>query len=1284
MKLSKEDLFDLAKDRPNLTNEIFTQNDFYGHASVLKQYARLSQNYQIKASIEHGIGLGPAVWHVDSNAINPAMIVLAKSRYPFVKAVTNKAVFSIGPILAYSPDFLDEELYKNEKKRLGKNLLVFPAHSTHWIDCNYDIKEFCDFLKEFGKKFDSIRICLFWKEILRGYSEIYLKQGFECVTAGHMYDNLFLPRLKSIIKLADFTMSNQVGTYIGYCIFMGKPHYLVKTEITLSSEQKECLDLVANMKTPDVQEIEEAFSIFSNEITPEQKEVTEKFWGISEIKTVEEMQLIFNITEDIYKKGPALYMSGKDVLKEQALEYLDLKENNKSLFLINQSMEVNPENKFLNYGKSILLARSGFIKEAIGTLEELLTIMPEHKKARMLRDELITSSMFMKQTSENSIKIFEENSQMSVHKMIEDAYKSLYEHDHNLAFNILIKAKSLKQPHRGLDYLRAICFMKMNQLDAAREVIREELRYFPDNLEARKLLDQILIQIPETISGKVGDREFQELLKIIRPYTMLGEERLYSLFSLAKRACLEDIPGNFVECGVAGGGSTALLAAVIKRYSKKMRWHYAFDSYEGMPAPSEYDKLKGLDADLTGWGNGTCAAPEDSVREICTKLEVWDIVKTVKGYFQSTLPKMQSTVGKIALLHMDADWYESMKTILHNCYDNVIDNGFIQVDDYAYWDGCKKAVHEFETLMGLKFNINQIDGNAIWFQKKEYKNRAIDYNIQAEEEFERGNKDEAIAIFLNIIEKWPDDNRALNNLGKIYLELGEAEKSLEYFIKAFRNNPDDRNTVLSLAEMMIRLEKYDSAVKLYSSYLEKHSDDFEMERLLTKLEGNIKKKKYSTKEKNLLQLNPEELEWIGVRFFDPLGRVFKYKDNYYRAIYYKAKDYLDWLFEEGIITGLIRNKFLIETDISDFCVDGYSYVLKHKTQPFIVPVHQWPKRMLRDSALIYLNLNLYLLDYNLGLIDGHTGNMIQIDNAAPVWIDLGSIVRLTEPATGLEEFCQQFIYPLFITSKGANLGRIGRLIIKEGGLNKKEIFELMGLKIEWSGNRKDILTYLRNMVENIEFLRMKTMWSEYHDEEILFNIDNIKSSSELDPHKLHIRSSLINEAIDRFKPEKLVDAGCNAGYYSLIAARKGISVIAFDLDEEAVDRLYNIARTYYRDLNISIAIRDILDTEHDYKGDLALALAVTHHLTLSQKFPFSYVAKILSSYTKYALITEFMPKGLGTGHTGPVPDPLPEFYKIQNFIVELEKYFRKIEIIDYPVPEGVSPRTLIICFDKYK
>ncbi|MEG4418841.1 CmcI family methyltransferase [Microcoleus sp. LAD1_D5] len=220
------------------------------------------------------------------------------------------------------------------------------------------------------------------------------------------------------------------------------------------------------------------------------------------------------------------------------------------------------------------------------------------------------------------------------------------------------------------------------------------------------------------LSNKLFDDEFQAILLVIKPYTLLSEARLFSLYSLAKQICVEDLPGNFVECGTCKGGSAALMAFVIKHYSRRPRVLYAFDTFEGMPAPTEIDRHQGIPANLTDFGEGTLKASiSENLDKICELLQVRDIVVPIKGLFAQTLPTYKLAIGSIAFLHADGDWYESTMDIFNTLYDSVISKGFIQVDDYGHWEGCKQAVHDFEVMKDESFSLHTIDETGVWFQK---------------------------------------------------------------------------------------------------------------------------------------------------------------------------------------------------------------------------------------------------------------------------------------------------------------------------------------------------------------------------------------------------------------------------------------------------------------------------------------------------------------------------------------------------------------------------------------
>ena len=294
----------LAQDRELTTLEIHQPNDFYGHATILKKFVGIQANYQIKTAIEHGLYLKPEGWEVDRKSPLPSMFTLSSFRFRHLKKLTGKRLHAIGPYVHYAKPFLNVVDTNKQHQKFGNSLLVFPAHSTHWVDVEYNIHQYCKKLETIGKSFDSIRICLYWKDILRGVAKIYRLHGFECVTAGHIYDSQFLPRLKSIIESATITTSNDISTAIGYCITMGRPHFLLQSEIERTSQIKKFLDeCVDKSKNIDAIKIREAFMTgLRSDITPEQFAVVEKYWGKGEEKTKEELKKIIEQSEHLYRR----------------------------------------------------------------------------------------------------------------------------------------------------------------------------------------------------------------------------------------------------------------------------------------------------------------------------------------------------------------------------------------------------------------------------------------------------------------------------------------------------------------------------------------------------------------------------------------------------------------------------------------------------------------------------------------------------------------------------------------------------------------------------------------------------------------------------------------------------------------------------------------------------------------------------------------------------------------------------------------------------------------------
>ncbi len=105
---------------------------------------------------------------------------------------------------------------------------------------------------------------------------------------------------------------------------------------------------------------------------------------------------------------------------------------------------------------------------------------------------------------------------------------------------------------------------------------------------------------------------------------------------------------------------------------------------------------------------GKCVAAEDVVKHLlfdCLMLSKTGI-HIVKGWFQETLSI--APIDKIALLHLDGDWYESTLCALRELYPKVQAGGYVVIDDYEYWSGCKKATDEYRVERGISEPIVRV------------------------------------------------------------------------------------------------------------------------------------------------------------------------------------------------------------------------------------------------------------------------------------------------------------------------------------------------------------------------------------------------------------------------------------------------------------------------------------------------------------------------------------------------------------------------------------------------
>jgi O-methyltransferase len=200
---------------------------------------------------------------------------------------------------------------------------------------------------------------------------------------------------------------------------------------------------------------------------------------------------------------------------------------------------------------------------------------------------------------------------------------------------------------------------------------------------------------------------FEQLSSIVAGSTWVTNDRLKAIFDIAGIVNKNNVVGDFVECGVCNGGTAAILAS---RLGSRHLWMY--DSFEGLPEPVD------VDGDEAMKWTGKAVGNENQVVELLDKVGVTGSQYTInKGWFCDTfkdpLPKA------VAVLHCDADWYESTILTLETFYHLIPDGGCVILDDFGWWEGCRVAFYDFCFRHSIKPLLERCgDTQAFWFKGK--------------------------------------------------------------------------------------------------------------------------------------------------------------------------------------------------------------------------------------------------------------------------------------------------------------------------------------------------------------------------------------------------------------------------------------------------------------------------------------------------------------------------------------------------------------------------------------
>jgi O-methyltransferase/8-demethyl-8-(2,3-dimethoxy-alpha-L-rhamnosyl)tetracenomycin-C 4'-O-methyltransferase len=233
-----------------------------------------------------------------------------------------------------------------------------------------------------------------------------------------------------------------------------------------------------------------------------------------------------------------------------------------------------------------------------------------------------------------------------------------------------------------------------------------------------RILTNIIYEDPSTNPESTGP--FQAELRFAGrdwpavAHTMIGVRRLENVRKLAQRVIDESIPGDLAEAGVWRGGCCILMRGILAANAIKDRKVYAIDSFEGLPPPKPdlFPQDEGLNLHLYT----ELAVSLEQVQANFARYGLCDEqVIFVKGFFQDTLPSLDA--GPFALIRLDGDLYESTYVALDALYPKLSPGGFIILDDYKLIPSVQAAALDYRTRMGIDSPMNDVDWNAVWWQK---------------------------------------------------------------------------------------------------------------------------------------------------------------------------------------------------------------------------------------------------------------------------------------------------------------------------------------------------------------------------------------------------------------------------------------------------------------------------------------------------------------------------------------------------------------------------------------
>ena len=395
-------------------------------------------------------------------------------------------------------------------------------------------------------------------------------------------------------------------------------------------------------------------------------------------------------------------------------------------------------------------------------------------------------------------------------------------------------------------------------------------------------------------------------------------------------------------------------------------------------------------------------------------------------------------------------------------------------------------------------------------------------------------------------------------------------------------------------------------------------------------------------------------------FRDPSGFVFRGDGALYRQVNAVYRDNYDHLMESGLYESLTGAGLLVphdEVPATPPRPELAYKVIRPQLVPFISYPYEWSFSQLKQAAIATLKIQKVCLEFGMSLKDGSAYNM-QFVEGRPVLVDSLSFERYREgyPWVAYRQFCQHFLAPLALMSyRDIRLNQLLRvhldgvpLDLASSLLPFRTRFSLSLLphvhlharsqrryadRAPGQGDlRMSRLAFL-GIIDSLESAIGKLTWNPKGTEWADYYSDTNYSAEAFEDKKRVVAAFL-----ERIKPVTVWDLGANLGTFSRLASSRGASTVSMDIDPAAVERNY-LESVRAKEANLLPLVMDLTNPSPDIgwgnaermslaergPADTVLALALIHHLAISNNVPLERIALFLSRICRN-LIIEFVPK----------------------------------------------------------